>query len=468
MAEFKFNCPQCGQTIEADESFRGQTAECPYCGKGIVVPRGATKSVGRLTATRPSAAMSASTTTKPTRNAQLVQVRCPHCGTAYETEHSEYGKMARCSNCGNDFTVGMVSPVKRGLRRFFSCKGRARRGEFLLCSLFLPVPLLGLFVGVTGCVRRLHDLNKSEWWLLSLIASGITARLIGMAPVSAFAVFILLAWIIILGSLDGTSGDNDYGPDPQGRIGTGEKTPAAAIAIPILTVITVVGTLITILVNFLTSDLQQSEAIDRQTQSAPAVQQETIGSQKQESILENSADRQVRTSHENIDMVTVDGVIIRRLPGDEFEKITDEDGDEMFSAALPKEDGFTPGVNIQSLPVDLDILSGIPGMPSNISQQMKKVKAQDMKVFMDNAIPMLMIGIKAEFKDQGVHADITISKRTDNTVTFLVGTETEYEYQKFIFDARNTRWVVVTGVWKLNKDKKTIIACVDSAHLVGQ
>lgn len=39
MAEFKFNCPQCGQTIEADESARGLVAECPYCSKGIVVPK---------------------------------------------------------------------------------------------------------------------------------------------------------------------------------------------------------------------------------------------------------------------------------------------------------------------------------------------------------------------------------------------------------------------------------------------
>lgn len=38
MAEFKFNCPQCGQEIEADESARGQVAECPHCEKGIVVP----------------------------------------------------------------------------------------------------------------------------------------------------------------------------------------------------------------------------------------------------------------------------------------------------------------------------------------------------------------------------------------------------------------------------------------------
>ena len=44
MAEFEFNCPQCGQTIEAHESHRGQVAECPHCGKGIVVPRGKAKS----------------------------------------------------------------------------------------------------------------------------------------------------------------------------------------------------------------------------------------------------------------------------------------------------------------------------------------------------------------------------------------------------------------------------------------
>lgn len=38
MAKFDFKCPQCGESIEADDSFRGQVAECPSCGKGIVVP----------------------------------------------------------------------------------------------------------------------------------------------------------------------------------------------------------------------------------------------------------------------------------------------------------------------------------------------------------------------------------------------------------------------------------------------
>ena len=36
---FEFKCPQCGQMVETDESYRGQVAECPCCGKGIVIPR---------------------------------------------------------------------------------------------------------------------------------------------------------------------------------------------------------------------------------------------------------------------------------------------------------------------------------------------------------------------------------------------------------------------------------------------
>ncbi len=39
MAKFDFKCPQCGESIEADDSMCGEVAECPSCGKGIVVPR---------------------------------------------------------------------------------------------------------------------------------------------------------------------------------------------------------------------------------------------------------------------------------------------------------------------------------------------------------------------------------------------------------------------------------------------
>lgn len=39
MAQFQFKCPQCGKEVTADETMRGMVAECPYCEKGIVVPR---------------------------------------------------------------------------------------------------------------------------------------------------------------------------------------------------------------------------------------------------------------------------------------------------------------------------------------------------------------------------------------------------------------------------------------------
>ena len=48
MAEFKFNCPQCGQIVEADETFRGQSAECPYCGKGVLIPTNSNVQMGIL------------------------------------------------------------------------------------------------------------------------------------------------------------------------------------------------------------------------------------------------------------------------------------------------------------------------------------------------------------------------------------------------------------------------------------
>ena len=39
MVEFEFKCPQCGETVIADETLCGQVQLCPNCEKGIVVPR---------------------------------------------------------------------------------------------------------------------------------------------------------------------------------------------------------------------------------------------------------------------------------------------------------------------------------------------------------------------------------------------------------------------------------------------
>ncbi len=60
--------------------------------------------------------------------------------------------------------------------------------------------------------RRLHDTNRSAWWLL--------IQLVPLGPIVMF-VFLVLA---------GTSGDNDYGPDPQ--TSSSSSSPIAGSSAP--------------------------------------------------------------------------------------------------------------------------------------------------------------------------------------------------------------------------------------------
>lgn len=382
-----------------------------------------------------------------------MEIKCPHCGANYEVTEDELGTTADCMECGRTFVVGQENaqsnapkririkssaakyqPVttiepqppqavqQQGLRRYFTSKGRASRKEFWI-SLFLPIP----FTGLLGSIRRLHDLNKCEWWLLAPIACIIAAKVSEMEMVVKCAAVMGYVWLIILGTLNGTLGDNDYGPDPKGRIGSGRKTPAAAIAIPILTVLTIVGVLIATLVNSLKG---------------------------QEKIPVSSTDTETQDSHDTSDMVTIDGVMIRRLPDTEFTKVTDENGNEMFSAVLPEKDGFTPGVHIWAEKIDFD------SMPIT-ARQMKSFTHQDIREFMDGYIPNLV----KELEGKGL--EVTIGQRSGNAVSIIVRKDF-VGYQKNILDTLNGRLVYVCGVWNSDQDKEKIKVCVDSARLAAQ
>ena len=71
----EFNCPQCGQMVEADESACGHVAACPHCGKGIVVPRGRPKlGTGRKNSTTGNSERSVPASQKPFRPVQAPKV----------------------------------------------------------------------------------------------------------------------------------------------------------------------------------------------------------------------------------------------------------------------------------------------------------------------------------------------------------------------------------------------------------
>ncbi|HEY0085314.1 MAG TPA: DUF805 domain-containing protein [Allosphingosinicella sp.] len=113
------------------------------------------------------------------------------------------------------------------LKRYAEFSGRSRRKEYWMFTLLLIIvnivitvveTTLGLGGSVGGLygplsllfmlaiivpsiavgVRRLHDTNRSGWWML-----------IGLLPIVGGIV------LLIFFVLEGTSGSNEYGPDPK-------------------------------------------------------------------------------------------------------------------------------------------------------------------------------------------------------------------------------------------------------------
>ena len=112
------------------------------------------------------------------------------------------------------------------LKKYAEFTGRARRKEYwmfylLAIVLYVVAGILDGILGMSGMIagvygplmaivalslivpsiavgiRRLHDTNRSGWWLL-LILTGVGA-------------IVLLVFFV----MEGTRGDNQYGPDPK-------------------------------------------------------------------------------------------------------------------------------------------------------------------------------------------------------------------------------------------------------------
>lgn len=136
------------------------------------------------------------------------------------------------------------------LRRYAEFSGRSRRKEYwmyvlLLLIVSLVIGFLEGALGLTGMVgpygplsalfllatfvpslavgvRRLHDTNRTGWWMVLPIAPYLVAALLlasgNLALAGTIGMLGLLGAIVVLVFLvlDGTKGPNRYGPDPKG------------------------------------------------------------------------------------------------------------------------------------------------------------------------------------------------------------------------------------------------------------
>jgi uncharacterized membrane protein YhaH (DUF805 family) len=109
--------------------------------------------------------------------------------------------------------------IASGFSNYVNFNGRAARSEFWYWTLFVFIvnivaniidmaigigvisvlaSLALLLPGIAVSVRRLHDLDRTGWWLL-IAFTGI-------------GIILLIIW----DCMKGTTGSNQYGPDPLG------------------------------------------------------------------------------------------------------------------------------------------------------------------------------------------------------------------------------------------------------------
>jgi uncharacterized membrane protein YhaH (DUF805 family) len=93
-------------------------------------------------------------------------------------------------------------------------------GVLLIIVVLAYIPLL--WIGLAISAKRLHDRNKSAWWLVLFylvpaVLQGIGEQLGTAGIILTLAGLGISIWALVeIGFLRGTVGPNQYGPDPLG------------------------------------------------------------------------------------------------------------------------------------------------------------------------------------------------------------------------------------------------------------
>lgn len=114
--------------------------------------------------------------------------------------------------------MDFMTSIKYNFENYFSITGRASRSEYWWFTLFMLIlyVIAGIMDSVVGfpifylttalillapsicvAIRRMHDVNKSGWWLLV-----------------SFIPLVGALYLLYLLVTKGTDGDNDFGADP--------------------------------------------------------------------------------------------------------------------------------------------------------------------------------------------------------------------------------------------------------------
>lgn len=75
-------------------------------------------------------------------------------------------------------------------------------------------------------MRRLHDINRSDWAVLTYVIASLAAAIVGavVGALAGLGIVLMLVAValvsinfVIMMTTDGSPGENQYGHDPYGR-----------------------------------------------------------------------------------------------------------------------------------------------------------------------------------------------------------------------------------------------------------
>jgi len=162
--------------------------------------------------------------------------------------------------------MGFVEAVRTCLRKYVDFNGRARRAEYWWYLLFAilvgfaarlldrafaggapihqgPISVITslalLLPSLAVSVRRLHDIDRTGWWIVIFYVAVVVLAFVAIAAAftggAGIALAILLAigalslWLIVWFVTRGTNGPNRFGPDPLAGEATPTPSPAPAV-----------------------------------------------------------------------------------------------------------------------------------------------------------------------------------------------------------------------------------------------
>jgi uncharacterized membrane protein YhaH (DUF805 family) len=107
-----------------------------------------------------------------------------------------------------------------GLRSMMAMGG----GIVIIAALAMLIWLALLIPSLAVGVRRLHDTERSGWWLGALIIVDVASAFLraanggALGTIASLATLVLAIVLLVFYCLDGTKGPNKYGPDPKGAV----------------------------------------------------------------------------------------------------------------------------------------------------------------------------------------------------------------------------------------------------------